>query len=84
MHIIRGSCTPAEPPTPIPFVIVPRDLGDRAAALGRDGTVLYLDPSASRDDLLRAIEEAAVFLRTGDPGSACRPRRLRLASGMRS
>jgi hypothetical protein len=38
--------------------------------------VLSLNPSASRDDLLVAIEEAAVFLRTGDAGSARRVRHL--------
>jgi hypothetical protein len=60
----------------VPFVIVARDLGDRAAGLSRSADVLYLNPAASRDELLVAIEEAAVFLRTGDPGSARRVRHL--------
>jgi hypothetical protein len=76
MHILPTPDAPAETPAPIPFLIVPRDLGDRVAGLSRDGGVLYLNPTASRDELLVAIEEAAVYLRTGDPGSARRGRHL--------
>jgi hypothetical protein len=76
VHILPNPDAPADRPAPIPFVIVPRDLGDKAAGLSRRGDVLYLNPSASRDALLVAIEEAAVFLRTGAVGSARRVRHL--------
>src|SRR3954471_16940716 len=52
----------------IPLFVLPAPLGGPAAELR--GKTLSLDPTATRDELLVAIEEAAVFLRTGDPGSA--------------
>ena len=78
MHILPNPDAPADTPAQsIPLYILPAPLDGPAAQLR--GTVLYLDPSASRDDLLVAIEEAAVFLRTGATGSArvpARPRHL--------
>ena len=61
MFILPNPDAPADRPTPIPFLLVPRDLGDRAAGLSRDGDVGYLNPAASRDELLAALEEAATI-----------------------
>jgi hypothetical protein len=61
VHIPADPWAPADTPAPsIPLYILPAPLDGPAAQLR--GTVLYLDPSASRDDLLVAIEEAAVFI----------------------
>lgn len=83
MHIVPDlparADTAAPTSTPIPFLMVPKDLGGSAAALSRSGAILYLDPTASREDMLVAIEEAAVYLRTGDVGSATRVRHLAAA-----
>jgi hypothetical protein len=78
VHILPNPDAPADTPAPsLPLYLIPAPLDGPAAQLR--GTVLYLDPSASRDDLLHPISEAAVFLATGDPGSArvpARPRHL--------
>jgi hypothetical protein len=65
VNILPNPDAPADPPAPIPFLLLPRDLGDRAAGISRDGAVLYLNPAASCDELLAAIEEAAVYVAGG-------------------
>jgi hypothetical protein len=56
----------------------PVKVGDNLATFNVRTGMLHIDPTASDEQQLAAIEDAVAYLRTGERGRWQRPRHLRL------